>query len=223
MSERDDSRDSHGKPELEVLPQLPTSRQILGTLVKSLGVNDPRLQPRTDRRYFSGHLQDRVKDSSRDEIIEASSDALSELGFGLPTHSASEPSSASAEVAKALCWHAAWWDQFRAFLKPRMLRVYPRHLPDVWQTYSRLAAIDMAVRVAAHLHLTGASPTTLDFLDWASVNRRADYLNRMRGDAGVSLNRFAESVGANDNSVEARLYHGLRPSDQNLAREPLNN
>ena len=67
--------------ESEVPPTLPTSGQILGVLVKAMGLRDHRLRSKTAMRYFSGSQESLVKESSRSEVIEAISDALSELGF----------------------------------------------------------------------------------------------------------------------------------------------
>ena len=97
-----------------------------------------------------------------------------------------------------------------------MLRVYPEHLGAVWQTFLRLAAIDLALRAAAHVRLAGASPDALEFLNWASVNRRGQYLNKKRADAELPLFAFAEAVGVSDNAAQAWLYHGARPTDDNL-------
>ena len=68
--------------ESEVSPQLPTSGQILGVLAKGIGFNDPRLRSKNAQRYFSGRMENLVKESSRSEIIQAISEALVELGFG---------------------------------------------------------------------------------------------------------------------------------------------
>ena len=204
--------------ELEVAPQLPTSGQILGVLAKSLDIRDARLQTRTARRYFSGRLQDRVKESSRAEIVSAISDALADVGLSATSQARHEASTDSPALAAVLDWHAVKWDQLRAFLRPRMMRVQPYHLASVWRTYVRIVAVDLALRIAAHLHLTGASPTALDFLDWATIDRRSAYLNNKRGEAGISLNSFAESTGVSDNTVEAWMYHGARPSGKHLSK-----
>lgn len=210
--------DTRGTVESEVTPNLPTSGQILGVLVKSLGISDPRLQSRTAHRYFSGHLKNQVKESSRAEIIGAIADTLANVGLAATPPVGDEGLSASPALATVIDQHAVNWDRLRAFLRPRMMRVLPHHLPAVWQAYVRLAAIDLAVRVAADIHLAGASPTVLDFLDWTSVSCRGAYLNNKRSEAGVTLNCFVEAVGVNDKTVEAWLYHGARPSDENLAR-----
>ena len=68
--------------EREVAPQLPTSGQVLGAVVKALNTNDGRLRSKTARRYFSGRLEDRVKDSSRAKVFDAISDALPDMGLG---------------------------------------------------------------------------------------------------------------------------------------------
>ena len=84
--------------------------------------------------------------------------------------------------------------------------------------YIRLAAIDLALRTAAHLQLAKASPDTLDFLDWMRVDRRGAYLNGMRREAGLSLMDFAEAARVSTNTVEAWMYNGARPSDGNLTK-----
>ena len=202
--------------ESEVPLQLPTSGQVLGVLAKSMGFNDPRLRSKTAQRYFSGRMDELVKEPSRSEIVEAISDSLAELGFEMPNQTG-EVSSAPV-MSSVIDWHAVHWDRLRTFLLPRTSRVYPRHLSAVWQTYLRLAAIDLALRVAAHLHLTGAPQTTLDFLDWISISRRGAYLNEKRKSAGISVMSFAESVGVSKNAAEGWVYRGARPSDENLAK-----
>ena len=97
------------------------------------------------------------------------------------------------------------------------MRVYPENMPRVWRAYVRLAAIDLALRAAAHLHLAGASPASLGFLEFASPGRRGEYLNGKRAEAGISLFDFAEAAGAVDNTAQAWLYEGARPSDGHIA------
>ena len=207
-----------GGGEREVTPMLPTSGQILGVLVRALGINHPELRSKTAQRYFSGRLENRVKESSRENIIGAIAETLAGSVFisASASGNGNGGSITPPALADILGWHTVNWDRFRAFMQPRMMRVYPSHLAPVWRAYIRLAAIDLALRVAAHIHIAGASPRALEFLEWASVSRRGEYLNSKRSESGVSLNAFAESVGVSDNTVEAWLYHGARPSDDNL-------
>ena len=210
--------DAETAKEREVRPQLPTSGQLLGAVARNLGITAPRLNDPTARRYFSGRLKNRVKDSSRQEIIQAIGGALGDLGLGTIRSSGEDVSLEAPTLAEILDWHALSWDRLRAFLLPRMARIYPSHLAAVWRTYARLATIDLALRLAAHMHLAGASPTSLDFLDWIGSDRRGAYLNTLRSESGLSLNAFTESVGVADSALEAWLYHGVRPSDSNLAK-----
>ena len=99
-----------------------------------------------------------------------------------------------------------------------MSRVYPSHLPAVWQTYLRLGTIDLALRAAAHLHLIGASPATLDFLDWKRISCPESYLNEKRKNAKVSLLSLAESVGVSNKAAEGWMYRGVRPTDEKVVR-----
>ena len=202
----------------EVSPGLPTSGQVLGALVKTLGVRHPKLGTKTARRYFSGQLKDRVKESSRARILEGIAEVLTESGL-VPSQAGADGSTSSVPaLASLIDWHARSWDRLRSRLRPRMPRVLPPHLPDVWLAYVRLAAIDLALRVAAHLHLCGASPDVLDFLGWSTAKRRAAYLNRKRSDAGISLLPFAEAARVSSNTVEAWMYKGARPTDENLSK-----
>ena len=196
---------------------MPTSGQILGVLVKSLGIRHPKLGTKTARRYFSGQLKDRVKGSSRARILEGIAEVLTESGL-VPAQQAADvgPSTAPA-LATILDWHSVSWDRLRASLQPRMMRVLPHHLADVWLTYLRLAAIDLALRAAAHIHLAGASSDVLDFLVWSTTKRRGAYLNRKRSEAGISLLPFAEAARVSNNTVEAWMYRGARPTDENLS------
>ena len=61
--------------------RLPTSGQILGALVTTLGIKHPELYSRTARRYFSGDSERLVKDSSRENIIQSIAEALIDAGF----------------------------------------------------------------------------------------------------------------------------------------------
>ena len=200
----------------EVAPGLPTSGQILGILVRSLGITHPDLGDKTSQRYFSGRLNDRVKETSRAKIIAAISQTLVASVFAASPAQEHEDGVNSSRIAAMLDWHAVNWDRFRAFLLPRAPLVYKRHLAPVWQVYVRLAAIDLSLRAAAYIHITGASPEALEFLNWTGDTRRGDYLNRKRQEAGVSVNGFAESTGVSVNAVEGWLYEGVRPADDNL-------
>ena len=203
--------------EREVAPQLPTSGQILGQLVKTLGIEHPKLQSKTASRYFSGHLEDRVKESSRTEIIKAIAETLVEQGVGTSTSDGDGASSTVQALTTILDHHAVNWDRLRSLLRPRMPRVFPSHLPNVWRSYARLAAIDLALRVAAQMRLSGSEPTALNFLDWVEIDRRGKYLDSMRSEAGIpSLWDFSDKVVVDNNTVEAWVYRGSRPSSKNL-------
>ena len=202
----------------EAVPGLPTSGQILGVLVRSLGIAHPHLGDKTAQRFFSGRLRDRVMESSRDRIIDAISENMAAALFASPAAvDDEEDASSPSGLSLLLKWHAATWDQTKAFLRPRVMRVYPENMARVWRAYVRLAAIDLALRAAAHLHIAGASPASLGFLEFASASRRGEYLNGKRASAGISLLDFAEAAGVVDNTAQAWLYDGARPSDGHLA------
>ena len=204
--------------ERKVTPHLPTSGQIIGALVARLGIRHPVLQSRTARRYFSADPERLVKDSTRTEIIEAIAEVLTGSGFVASPEERETNYELAPALASMLRWNADNWDLFRSFLRRRTMSVMPSHLPKVWEAYVRLAVIDLALRVAAHLHLAESSPAVLELLNWASVGARGDFLNRKREQTPLSLEGFAEKVGVTDNTVDGWMYHGARPSNDNLAQ-----
>ena len=204
--------------EREVTPHLPTSGQIIGALVTRLGLKEPSLQSRTARRYFAGRLEELVKDETEDEIIRDVARALSNVGFVPPRQDLETEEALAQGIDALLRWHANHWDQLRSFLRPRMPRVMPSHLSSVWAAYVRLTVIDLAIRLAAHLHLTGSSPSALELLDWTMRTARGSYLNQKRSQAGLSLERLAEKLDVDDHTVDAWMYKGARPSDDNIVK-----
>ena len=204
--------------EREVTPRLPTSGQIIGVLVTKLRIRNPVLQSRTARRYFSADLEHLVKDTTRAEIIGAFAKALTDSGFIASPEQREDNYELAPALDAMLQWHADHWDLLRSFVRRRMMKVLPSHLPTVWDAYVRLAVIDLALRVAAHLHLAGSSPAALELLNWASVGARGDFLNQKRQQTSLSLEDFAVDVGVDDHTVDAWMYDGTRPSNDNLAK-----
>ena len=203
--------------EREVMPHLPTSGQIIGALVAKLDIKHPILQSRTARRYFSADPEHLVKDSTRENIIGAIAKVLTESGFVASPQVGADNHSHTPPLASMLQWHADNWDLLRSFLRRRTVNVLPSNLPEVWEAYVRLAVIDLALRVAAHLHLAGSSPAALHLLGCTSRTARGDYLNQKRQQAGFSLEDLAEKVKVDDHTVDAWMYRGARPSNDNLA------
>ena len=204
--------------EREVTPQLPTSGQIIGALVTRLGISHPGLQKKTTRRYFAADPERLVKDTTRAEIIGAIAEVLTASGFIAPPQAGENNYELAPALASMLLWHADDWDLLRSFVRRRTMTVLPGHLSKIWESYVRLAVIDLALRVAAHLHLAGSSPAALDLLDSVGISSRGDYLNRKRQQAGLSLEGLADAVDVTDNAVDAWMYRGVRPSNDNLAK-----
>ncbi len=204
--------------EREVTPRLPTSGQILGALVSRLGIKHPLLQNRTARRYFAGDPERLVKDSTKEEIIGAIAEVLTDSGFVESTQERESNYKSAPILASMLQWHADNWDLTRSFLRRRIIGVLPENLSKVWEAYVRLAIVDLAFRVAAHLHLAGSSPSALDFLSHIDQKGRGDYLNEKRRQAGLTLEEFAAKVQVDDHTVDSWMYKGTRPTDDNLAR-----
>ena len=204
--------------EREVKPRLPTSGQILGALVSRLGIKHPLLQNRTARRYFAGDPERLVKDFTREEIIGAIAQVLTDSGFVESPQERQANYKSAPILASMLQWHADNWDLTRSFLRRRTIDVLPGNLSKVWEAYVRLAVVDLALRVAAHLHLAGASPSALEFLGHIDQKGRGDYLNEKRRQAGLTLEDLALKVDVDDHTVDSWMYKGTRPTDDNLTK-----
>ena len=204
--------------EHEVMPRLPTSGQILGALVTRLGIQHDVLQSRTTRRYFAADMKRVVKDSTRNKIIGAMAEVLTDSGFVASREVSKGDYPMAPTLASMLQWNADQWDLMRSYLRRRTVRVLPRNLPKVWEAYVRLAVVDLALRVAAHLHLAGSSLAALDLLNCTSRKGRGKHLNRKREQAGLSLEELAQETEVDDHTVDAWMYHGARPSNDNLSR-----
>ena len=159
-----------------------------------------------------------MKATTRAEIIDAIAEVLTEAGFiSLPQERDSNYESAPA-LSAVLQWHADNWDLMRSSVRRRTVSVVPSHMPKVWEAYVRLAVIDLALRVAAHLHLAGTSPAALELLKWASVDARGDFLNQKRRQTPLTLEDLAEALDVTDNTVDAWTYDGARPSNDNITK-----
>ena len=159
-----------------------------------------------------------MKDSTREKIIAAIAEVLTDSGF-VSSQQVSEDSFKSAPtLASTLEWHMDNWDMLRSFIRRRTMRVLPSNLPKVWEAYIRLVVVDLALRLAAYLHLAGSSPAGLDFRGSAYRTVRGDYLNKRRRQSGLTLEDLAEKVGVDNHTVDAWMYDGSRPSNDNLAK-----
>ena len=118
---------------------------------------------------------------------------MTATGFAAPSRSRKNDYELGPALASILLWHADDWDLLRSFVRRRTMSVLPGDLPKFWESYVRLAVIDLALRVAAHLHLAGSSPAALDLLGSVSVGSRGDYLNMKRQQAGISLEGLCRS------------------------------
>lgn len=207
-----------GMTESRVMPRVPTSGQIMGVLVLKLGIKHSVLQSRTARRYFSADLEHLVKDSTRENIIKAFAEVLTDAGFmALPDANVDELN-VKPGLARTLQWHADHWDLVRSFVRRRTMDVPADDLPNVWAAYVRLAVIDLAIRVAAYLHLSGSTPESLELLTYTSRADRGGFLNQKRQQAGLTLESLAQRAEVDDHTVDGWMYQGARPTSDNIFR-----
>lgn len=202
--------------ESDVKPNLPTSGQVLGVLVKKLGIHDSILRSRTAQRYFSGNISAIVKDSSRKEIIESIASVFIRVGLIPDRQEAIGREQTFESIAAVIESHASAWDTVRSFLRPRVFPVGRENLSVIWSAYVRLAVIDLSLRCAAYLRLTSSSFPATDTFDCLHPTKRGRYLNRKRSDSGLTLQDLADEVGVSENTIDAWMYQNVRPSDDHL-------
>lgn len=205
-------------PKGELQPPLPTSGQVVGAIVMRSGIGDPKLRSKSAQRYFSGELDRRVSESNKKSVLRSVANTLAKLGL-VPMSSDEEGRRKSLDVIQQVLWsYASNWDLLRNFLMPRRMRVFPRHLPEAWNAYVRLAVIDVAIRIVGYLYLTGTPPHVLNLLEWVGPTQKGQLLNHLRKEVGVALEDFAYRVGVSDNTVDAWMYKGSRPRDEHIDR-----
>jgi len=204
--------------EPDITPDFPASGQAIGFFIKSLDFPHKRLRTKTASRYFSGSIDSIVLEKSRTGIFDAVAEVLVDLGV-TPMSEDDDRKEVVDSIAYAIRMQAENWDEFRTRIRPRLTPVNPENLAKIYASYARLASIDLALRVGALWHMTGFAPSESapDF-DWISRDTRGKFLNRKREEAGLTLERFAELAGVVDNTVDAWLYNGARPSDKNIVR-----
>ena len=115
--------------ERETRPHLPTSGQIIGSLVTRLGLRHPVLQHRNARRYFAADPERLVKDATRAEIIDAIAEVLTGAGFVSSPQKRENGCQSPPTLSAVLRWPADNWDLFRSFVRRRTASVLPSHLP----------------------------------------------------------------------------------------------
>ncbi len=213
----------------DVAPVPPTSGQVIGAIVRRLGIKEPALSTKNAQRYFRGAGGGAgLKDSSLEEIFRALARVLIETGL-IPA--AQEAGDAAIErVIFALKFNVRGWDEFVAKMRRRAGIVDRANLPVVWAAYIRLAAIDIAVRIGAGMRVLDIPLGDLESMEYLDRSKRGALLNWMRRDVKrdqkanqdslsyelLTVEGFVEATGVDKNTVAGWLYDGARPSDANL-------
>ena len=212
--------------DIEPLP--PTSGPIIGALVRRLGISEPALTTKNAQRYFAGKSGSGLKTSSFKEVMLGVGRILVEVGL-IP--GARESGDAALEkVSDAILFNVREWDKFVASMRNKTGLIDRENLATVWETYIRLATIDLAVRIGAGMRVMNTPPSDLDFLSYLDRATRGGLLNWIREDVRdkqgpqtdyfndplFTVEGFAEAAGVSNNTVTEWLYYGARPSDHHL-------
>ena len=78
--------------------------------------------------------------------------------------------------------------------------------------------IDLALRVAAQLHLAGSTPSALHLLGYIDQKGQGDYLDKKRQRTRLTLEDLAAKVEVDDHTVDSWMYNRTRPSDDNVVK-----
>ncbi len=212
----------------DVQPIPPTSGQIIGALVRRLGIKESALSTKNAQRYFKGTDGAGLKESTLEEIFAALARVLIETGLIPAAQEAGD--AAINRVTFALKFNAGGWDEFVAKMRRRSGIIDRANLPLVWTAYIRLAAIDVAVRIGAGMRILDIPPSDLETLEYLDRSNRGDLLNWIRRDIKrdqqanqdylahelLTVEGFVEATGVDKNTVAGWLYDGARPSDAHL-------
>ena len=211
----------------DVQPVPPTSGEILGIVVRRLGLKDPALSSKNAQRYFEGRSGAMLKDASLDELIAAIARVVIDAGLVPGAKSGSD--APIPLVSQAILFNAREWDSLVTHMRRGSQHVDRSNLPAVWAAFFRLLTIDAAIRIGAAMWVTDTHPENLESLNYIDRSARGSLLKWIKNDVrkeqesgGVNestkftLEGLAEATGVDRNTVDNWLNKGARPNDKHL-------
>lgn len=198
----------------------PSGGQVIGWMVRALQLarSEPykaHLTSTSAERFFEGSTL--VKDDTARRLLQAVAAALVERGYlQLPTSSQADSPSTSA-LEEALRSMVARWDAFRGHVHSRAA---PARHPGVLAAFLRQLVVDLALRWAAVLRLTGQPPPEANVPAWACRDGWAEPIRRLLEHPTGRLTREQlqdELALGSLKSLENWLYAGSRPGQPSLS------
>ena len=179
---------------------LPDAMPIVGVLWDSLGLTLPRNREQTARKMLRGKRD--ADADTRTAVLRALLCEVAAAGY--------VQEDAVNEIASALVDAIGYWDRF---VGRRRTMGYPSHRADIHRLM-RLAAIDLALRVAAYDRLFGSEgdvedspPMVHEVPRWAHEHGVRTWLRDLLRSRNGSLS---------DKTVDDWFYRGARPTMQSI-------
>jgi len=193
---------------------LPQSGQIIGVIIKALGLGGDVFSSKTASRYFNG---ERIHDESALEIQK-------ELAFVLidtrvfPVPENREGKQKYQELLSLVVQRCAIrWDQIAGYMRSASYPVTKKDLAPL--PYLRLAAIDFSLRTTGILRLNGIQSISDEVPHWAERDGNSRFLRDLiasLGDRRLTREHIASEMKVSDNTVDSWIDAGIRPSDEHL-------
>ena len=189
------------------------SGQVIGAVVKALGLDGGVLGYRTARRFFDGRT---VSEYSRREILEGLGKALIDRGIVPVPHLFREYDiSMVAVIAEAVARASLQWDNLLAKMQSRSGTI--ENSAQAIEQFLRLVVVDLSLRVFALLRLAGLKPHCPETPLWAEENGGGRLLRRLMGKAGLTREQLASRLDVSDTSVDNWLDGNNRPTPEKIA------
>ena len=189
------------------------SGQVIGAVVKALGLDGGVLGYRTARRFFDGRT---VSEYSRREILEGLGKALIDRGIVPVPHLFREYDiSMVAVIAEAVARASLQWDNLLAKMQSRSGTI--ENSAQAIEQFLRLVVVDLSLKVFALLRLAGLKPHCPETPLWAEENGGGRLLRRLMGKAGLTREQLASRLDVSDTSVDNWLDGNNRPTPEKIA------
>ena len=192
----------------------PFSGQVIGFVARRLGLEISRYNKNASR-YFNGR---QVSDRARNEIIASLARDLVEQGIlpelTVPNYDGLQFAD---QLGHAIALHAGEWDSLVGEMRGASA---PVDRPDLaGAAYLRLAAVDIAVRYAGLLCLTGLPAPSEGTPPWVSEHGGSWYLRDLMRRCGTDAPTradLARTLGVWTNTVDGWLDSNVRPRSYHL-------
>ena len=189
------------------------SGQVIGAVVKALGLDRGLLNDKTARRFFDGRP---VSEYSRKKIIEELGKVLVDHGIVPVPHNFPQYGISMVDViGEAVTRAALHWDSLLARIQSRSVNIDNSQLAI--EQFLRLVVVDLSLRTFALLRMAGIKPPCPTTPEWAEENGGGRLLRRLTQKSGLTREELAFRLNVSDSTVDNWLDGKYRPAIENVA------